>query len=118
MDVQNYAQAVVAAFIPWAHNLCMDNLARIREARGLSQNQLADMIGANQATISKIESGAGNPTLSMINRIAKALAVEPHQLFSMTRLQQRVLDAISQIDDPARREAAVIVIESMAVNRQ
>lgn len=32
MDVQNYAQAVVAAFIPWAHNLCMDNLARIRDA--------------------------------------------------------------------------------------
>lgn len=118
MNVQNYAQAVVARFIPVGHYLCMENLAHIRELRGLSQQQLADRIGANQATISKIESGAGNPTLSMINRIAKALDVEPNQLFSMGQLQQRLLAAIAQIDDPAKREAAVIVIESMALNRQ
>ncbi len=117
MDTRNYAQAVVALCIHWAHNLCMENLAHIRETRGLSQKQLAEMIGANQATISKIESGAGNPTLSTINRIAKALDVEPHQLFSMTQLQQRIFDAIAQIKDPASREAAVVVIEAMAKNR-
>ena len=118
MDTQNYAQAVVARAIPARHYLCMDNLAHIRKLRGLSQTQLAELVGANQATISKIESGEGNPTLSMIRRIAKALDVEPMQLFSLGQLQQRVLDAMDQIDDPTKREAAVLVIESMAIKRQ
>ena len=118
MELNFYAQAVVARIIPIGHILCMDNLAHIRELRGLSQKQLADMIGANQATISKIESGTGNPTLSMINRLAKALEVEPHQLFSLSAIQQRALSAVEKIKDPARQEAALIVLESMAVNRQ
>lgn len=95
----------------------MDNMANIREARGLTQRQLADMVGANQATISKIESGTGNPTLSMINRIAKALRVHPSQLFSMGSLQQRALDAILAMQDEREREAAIIVLEKMVGRR-
>ena len=111
---QNYAQPVVAPVIPDWHHLDMDNLTKIREARGLSQTELARMVGANQATISKIEAGIGNPTLSMINRIAKALRVSPSMLFSMNALQERALNAITSIDDPGHREAAIIVLETMA----
>ena len=91
----------------------MDQMTRIREERGLSQTQLAEMIGANQATISKIERGQGNPTLTMIRRIAAALECSPPDLFSRDALQLRVMEAINAID-PARREAALTVIEAMA----
>lgn len=114
MHAEIYAQAVISGIIPTAHNLRMDNTARIRELRGLTQGQLAEMVQANQATISKIESGKGNPTLSMINRIAKALDVHPSQLFALDTLKQRAVLAIEEIGDPAQKEAAVIVLESMA----
>lgn len=92
----------------------MDNLARIRSERGLTQSQLAEAIGANQATISKIESGRGNPTLDLINRIAAALDVHPSALFSRDALEQRALDALDHLVDVKAKEAAVIVLESMA----
>ena len=44
-----------------------------RAARGITQKQLACETGINQADISKIERGIGNPTLETINRIASAL---------------------------------------------
>lgn len=91
----------------------MDQMTRIREERGLSQSQLAEMVGANQATISKIERGLGNPTLTMIRRIAKALNCQPPDLFSRDALQVRLMSAINSID-PEQREAALTVIEAMA----
>ena len=114
MHAQNYAYQGVEALTRRWHCLDMDNMSNIREARGLSQQQLAEMIGANQATISKIESGVGNPTLSMINRIAKALRVHPSELFTLPTLEQRALTAIQSIQDEREREAAIIVLEKMA----
>ena len=114
---ENYAQLVVASTIPARHTLDMKNLARIRDSRGLTQTQLADMVGANQATISKIEKGVGNPTLSMIQRIADALKCDPADLFNTSGLRLRVLAALEAIDDPARAEADAVVLESMAGRR-
>jgi transcriptional regulator with XRE-family HTH domain len=96
----------------------MKNLARIRDSRGLTQTQLAEMVGANQATISKIEKGVGNPTLSMILRIADALKCDAADLFHTSGLRLRVLAALEAIDDPARAEAAAVVLESMAGRRE
>lgn len=112
-----YAYQIVVGTIPRWHYLDMDNMSRIREAKGLKQSQLAEMVGANQATISKIESGVGNPTLDMINRIAKALDVHPSALFAKPELEQRVMDALQHMDDPRQKEAAIIVLESMAAKR-
>lgn len=117
MRTAEYAYGVVAVPMPPWHCLDMDNLSRIREAKGLTQTQLAQKIGANQATISKMESGQGNPTLSMINRVAKALGVHPSHLFTRATIEQRALDALQAMDDPGKREAAVIVLESMASRR-
>lgn len=114
MHAENYAYSAVAAIIPARHYLRMENMFRIRVEKGLSQEDLAAMVGANQATISKIEKGKGNPTLSMINRIAKALGVHPSALFELDPLRQRAMRAIDAIDEASKKEAALIVIESMA----
>jgi transcriptional regulator with XRE-family HTH domain len=100
------------------HYRGMKNMATIREAKGLTQEQLADMTGLGQGYLSKIEAGTANPTLEKILVIAKALRVDPAQLFALPDLQSRVLAAISAIDDPVQVEAALVVLEAMAEGRR
>lgn len=95
------------------HNGRMKKLREMREQRGLSQVELAEMVGVGQGYISKIEHGSMNVTLEKIILIAQALRVEPVELFEIPELQQRALAALSAID-PARREAALVVLETMA----
>jgi transcriptional regulator with XRE-family HTH domain len=97
----------------------MKNLAEIRKAKGLTQQQLGDLVGLDQATISKMErtERGYNYTAEAIHAIALVLKVEPAELFGLPELQKRVLRAISQIEDPARREAVLLVIEAMASKR-
>lgn len=102
---------------PLVYNNRMKNLRKIREARGLPQVQLSEMTGLGQGYLSKVERGSMNVTLEKINLLAHALRVEPVELFDMPELQQRALAALSAID-PARREAALIVLETMAQNRK
>jgi len=44
-----------------------------RIKRGWSQTQLAEAIGSRQPVISRLEQGNGNPSLSTLQKIAKAL---------------------------------------------
>lgn len=96
-----------------AHNVPMKNVRALRLERGLTQAQLAEIAGVNQATVSKVERGETNITMDKIEAIAAALKVEPVQLFDLPELQARTLAAISAID-PRRREAALVVLEAMA----
>lgn len=92
----------------------MNELANIRRLRKLTQKQLADIAGIDQATISKIERGGYNYTADMIQRLSEALQVEQAELFGLSELQARLVAAIRAIEDPAQRAAALVVIESMA----
>ena len=93
----------------------MKELANLRKARRLSQSQLAEMAGVDQATISKIERGTGyNFTSDMLGKLADALKVTQAELLGVSDLQRRVLEAIYAIKDPARQAAALVVLESMA----
>ena len=56
------------------------NLRRMRETRGWSQQQLADNSGVPRPTIANLESGDGNPTLSVMLRLAQALGISIEQL--------------------------------------
>lgn len=47
-------------------------IAKLRERRGLTQTQLAAMLGTTASAISRIEDGA-NITLKMLTRIAQTL---------------------------------------------
>lgn len=44
-----------------------------RIKRGWSQAQLAEAVGSRQPVISRLERGEGNPSLSTLHKIAKAL---------------------------------------------
>ena len=51
------------------------NLRRLREAKGLSQEQFADEAGIHRTYVSDLERGSRNPTIRVVDRVAKALGV-------------------------------------------
>ena len=57
------------------------NVQRLRKARGMSQDELADAVGIQTAAISHIENRRGNPTLTTLEGIAAALGVRFGGLF-------------------------------------
>jgi len=91
----------------------MNNVASIRKARDLSQQQLADMAGVDQATISKLERGNEGVTLKLIMKVAAALDVPAASLFPHGEVEDRILAALARVS-PERRAAALVVIEAMA----
>ncbi|WPB57117.1 helix-turn-helix transcriptional regulator [Xylophilus sp. GOD-11R] len=52
------------------------NLLRARKAAHLTQQQLADAAGLTRMTVNKTESGAGDPRLSSVIEMARALGME------------------------------------------
>ncbi len=114
MPVKNYyAPAAVFALAALSHTAGVKNLRRIRNERGLSQAKLAELAVVSQPTISKLENGGMNATLDNIHSIARALNVEPIEVFDRPELQSRALAAIGRIA-PEQREAALVVLEAMA----
>ena len=58
---------------PAAGQAAASAVASARATKGISQKQLAAITGIDQSDISKIERGIANPTISSVERIAKAL---------------------------------------------
>ncbi len=57
----------------------------VRKQAGLTQVQLSEATGIDQASISRMESGKQGITLEYLKRIASALGVEPAVLMQDTR---------------------------------
>lgn len=57
------------------------NLKKLREEQGFSQESFADHCGLHRTYISGIERGVRNPTVVILDKIARALKVSPGQLF-------------------------------------
>lgn len=96
-----------------AHIVDMNRVRNLRKSLRLSQVELAEIVGCSQGMISKIEKGTANPTLDLIEALAKALKTEPASLFGLPETQQRAMDAMSRMD-PDLRESALVVLEKMA----
>lgn len=50
-------------------------IRQLRESRGLSQAQLAEMLGTKQPSIARIESGKTLPRIDMLFRLSTALGL-------------------------------------------
>lgn len=57
-----------------------NNVRRIRESKGWSQDKLSEESGLHRTYISGIERGVRNPTIEIVQEIALALGVSPSQL--------------------------------------
>jgi transcriptional regulator with XRE-family HTH domain len=58
------------------------NLRRHREARGLSQEAFAELVGVHRTYMGGLERGERNLTLKSVERIAQRIGVEPLALMS------------------------------------
>jgi transcriptional regulator with XRE-family HTH domain len=65
-----------------ARRLLAWNLRRGRVRRGLSQEQLAVDAGVNRTYVSGVERAAENPTIEVLERLAKALSMDLADLFA------------------------------------
>ena len=51
-------------------------VARLRLLRGLTQAQLAEMVGTRQPSIARLENGTSAPSLSFLTKIAETLGAK------------------------------------------
>jgi transcriptional regulator with XRE-family HTH domain len=56
------------------------NLRHLRQEKGWSQEVFADEAGLHRTYISDLERGARNPTISLIDKLAKYLRVSAGEL--------------------------------------
>jgi transcriptional regulator with XRE-family HTH domain len=64
-----------------------NNIQALRKIRGISQGTLAKMAGVPRTTVTYLESGAGNPSLSNLIRIAAAFQIGIEELLQKPRAQ-------------------------------
>jgi len=61
------------------------NIRRLRVANGLSQEALAVDAEIDRTYVSRVERGLENPTVAVLERIAKALSADIEELFRVPR---------------------------------
>ena len=59
------------------------NVKQHREAKGLSQEQLAFEADLHRTYVSGVERGIRNPTVFIVAKLANALGVEPSKLLEL-----------------------------------
>jgi transcriptional regulator with XRE-family HTH domain len=67
------------------------NLKDLREARGLTQQELSDRSGVPRPTLAHLESGQGNPTLSVLIKVASSLGIGIEALVAASKPKVRVV---------------------------
>lgn len=94
-------------------NIDMSNLKKLlgkrikelRIAKHYTQEYLAELTDLGSTSISKIETGLYHPSDENLEKIAKALGVEPYKLYmfnhlkSASELREELLMLISRADD-------------------
>jgi len=56
------------------------NLRKLRDEKGWSQEDFADRAGIHRTYVSDIERGRRNPTITVLEKLAKPLGVAPGDL--------------------------------------
>ena len=59
-----------------------DTLRRLRQQMGLSQREMAAKLGISQPTLARLEGGAQNIKLEVLERVCRALRCDVGGLFS------------------------------------
>jgi len=88
----------------------------LRQVRNLSQRQLAARMNVPRTYISKIENGKAMPTLSSLDRLAKALQVDISTLLRDPKTRHRDETAVL-MNDPFLAEIAAYVSQLDTLQR-
>ncbi len=102
-----------------------EKLAKMRNDKGLTQQQLAAMIGVGIAQVRRYEKGNSSPTLEVIKNIARTLGISADELLfdkgegvADTRIMDRKLleqfETVSRLK-PRDKEAIMTIIDSVII---
>ncbi len=83
-----------------------DNIRRLREARNLSQQQMAKLSGIPRPTWASLETGAANPTLAVLSKAANALNISIEELVGPPRSEFQFV-AAAKVRERKRQDAKV-----------
>lgn len=66
-----------------------NRLKELRAKHGLNQQELGSRVGASRQTISLIERGDYNPSITLVLRISQVFGVPVEQVFYLTEEESR-----------------------------
>ncbi len=73
-----------------------ENIRRLRKEKGLTQKQLGNLCGINEANIRKYELGGANPKIETLDKIASVLETTTDELRGIKTLEHFTPEVISQ----------------------
>ena len=86
-------------------------LKTLRKEKNLTQEQLAEHVNIGAASLSKIEIGMNYPSDDNLEKIAKALDVEPYQLYMFNHqkdINELRVDTLSMINNTNNDEIRLV----------
>jgi transcriptional regulator with XRE-family HTH domain len=104
-----------------------DALKKVREAKNLSQKELAGLLGMAQAQYSRIESGKTDPSFSAVVKIAKALGVALPELFQANEIfadvnayDKTLMEKLRLIDslDEVEKKSIYNIVDSLVAKKK
>ncbi|AWJ86238.1 hypothetical protein TSH58p_22185 (plasmid) [Azospirillum sp. TSH58] len=105
------------------HDIIAKRLREFRQARGVSQEELASRAGLSTQAVSNIENRHSRPSVDTLITFARELDVPVASFFEVPFTQEadlqkkRFLDALSLLDEADRRLAADI-LDAVVANRK
>ncbi len=75
-----------------------ERIRELRKAKGLTQEQLAELVGVEPRHISRVEGGYSSPSIERLARIAEILDVPIKELFDYMHLNDSE-DRLKDIED-------------------
>jgi transcriptional regulator with XRE-family HTH domain len=103
-----------------------ERIKKIREARGLSQKEVASMIKMDQSQYSKLEKDKTDPSVSTLAKVAKALGSQLSELFADDLLRdvnsydKSVMEKITLIDslDEDEKKSLFKIIDGLSSKKK
>lgn len=75
-------------------------IRHLRKKMGLTIYGLSEKCGVSYVALSKLERNLGNPELKTLDRIARALDIETHNLLALAEHDRpQIVDAVKELDD-------------------
>ncbi len=71
-----------------------NNLKKIRLEKGLKQSELAELVGVEDKTISRIEVGGNYPSMDLLVRLSEALNCD---LVDFVNFSDKIIDSINEL---------------------
>jgi transcriptional regulator with XRE-family HTH domain len=94
------------------------NVLRLLGERGMTKDRLADLAGMSVSFLSDLTNGKANPSLKIMEAIAKALDASLPALLEMTDLDRETLDALAGGKAPSSLPPGLVRVAAILTEYQ